>query len=93
MKSNKMYVGIFNGYCNKYTIGEITNWGKLCITYYPYTNLNKKYNSHDTSFNKYTNERTYLILDSQKDIIQNNMERRAVNIILRQIIGDNNFYY
>jgi hypothetical protein len=27
-KSDKVYVGIFNGYCNKYPVGEITNWGK-----------------------------------------------------------------
>ena len=93
IKSNKVYVGIFNGYCNKYTLGEITNWGKLHITYSPYTNSNKKYNSYDISFNKYTNDRRYLILDSQKEYIQNNMERRAINIILRRIIGDNNFYY
>jgi|UniRef100_A0A6C0D2E7 hypothetical protein len=26
--TDKIYVGIFNGYCNKYTIGEISHWGK-----------------------------------------------------------------
>lgn len=37
--SNKVYVGIFNGYSNKYTFGEITNWGKNHITYYPFSNI------------------------------------------------------
>jgi hypothetical protein len=86
-----IYVGIFNGYCNKYTVGEITNWGKTHISYSD--SFNKKYKVGDISFNRYTYERTYLILVSQRDIIQNNMESRAVNIILRRIIGDNNFCY
>jgi hypothetical protein len=47
----------------------------------------------NVSFNKHTQERTYLVLDSQRDIIQNNMESRALNIILRRLIGDNTFYY
>lgn len=91
-KSDKVYVGIFNGYCNKYTVGEITNWEKTHITYSPFIN-NKKYKLGDISFNRYTYERTYLILDSQRDIIQNNMEYRAINIILRRLIGDNTFCY
>jgi hypothetical protein len=38
-------------------------------------------------------KRKYMILDSQKETIQNNMEARALNIILRSIIGDKNFSY
>ena len=38
-------------------------------------------------------KRKYMILDSQKETIQNNMEARALNIILRLILGDNNFCY
>ena len=91
-KSNKVYVGIFNGYCNKYTVGEITNWSKTHITYSPCKN-NKKYKVGDISFNKYSDDRIYLVLDSQRDIIQNNMESRALNIILRRLIGDDSFYY
>ena len=53
----------------------------------------KKYIIGDTAFNKYTNKKTYLILDSQIEIIQNNMEARALNIIIRKILGDNNFCY
>ena len=34
-----------------------------------------------------------MILDSQKETIQNNMESRALNIILRLLIGDNSFSY
>lgn len=91
-KSNKVYVGIFNGYSNKYTVSEITNWGKAHITYSQSIN-NKKYKVGDISFNRYTYERTYLVLDSQREIIQNNMEYRALNIILRRLIGDDNFCY
>ena len=89
--SDKIYVGTFNGYCNKYTIGEISNWGKTYISYL--TNYNKKYLVGELSLNKYTFKRKYMILDSQKVTIQNNMESRALNIILRQILGDNNFCY
>jgi hypothetical protein len=91
-KSNKVYVGIFNGYCNKYTVSEITNWGKTHISYSQSINK-KKYKIGDISFNRHTYERTYLVLDSQREIIQNNMESRALNIILRRLIGDNSFYY
>lgn len=91
--NNKVYVGIFNGYGNNYRIGEITNWEKTHISYSPFTSHNKKYKVGNISFNKYSYERNYLVLDSQKEIIQNNMESRAVNIILRRLIGDNNFCY
>lgn len=90
--NNKVYVGIFNGYGNNYRVAEITNWEKTHITYSQSIN-NKKYKVGDISFNRYTYERTYLVLDSQRDIIQNNMEARALNIILRRLIGDNSFYY
>jgi hypothetical protein len=89
--NDKIYVGIFNGYCNKYTMGEITYWGKTYISYL--TNYNKKYLVGELSLNKYTFKRKYMILDSQKETIQNNMEARAINIILRLILGDNNFCY
>ena len=89
--NDRVHIGIFNGYCNKYTIGEISHWRNTYISYL--TNFNKKYIIGDTAFNKYTNKKTYLILDSQIEIIQNNMEARALNIIIRKILGDNNFCY
>lgn len=91
---DKVYIGIFNGYSNKYTIGEISYWGKTHISY---LTKNNKYLLRDIigdiSLNKYTYKRKYMILDSQRETIQNNMETRAVNIILRMILGDNNFCY
>lgn len=90
-EKDKIYVGTFNGFCNKYTINEISHWGKTYISYL--TNYNKKYLVGDLSLNKYTFKRKYMILDSQKEIIQENMEARALKIILRSIIGDNNFCY
>jgi hypothetical protein len=47
----------------------------------------------ELSLNKYTFKRKYMILDSQKETIQNNMESSALNIILRLLIGDNSFSY
>lgn len=90
-RSDRVHIGIFNGYCNKYTFREISHWGKTYISYL--TNFNKKYLVGDVSFNKYTDKKTYLILDSQIETIQNNMEARALNIIIRMILGDNNFCY
>ena len=87
---NKVYVGIFNGYCNNYSIREISFWRK---TYLSYLTQNKKYLLGDVSFNKYTYKKKYMILESQREEIQNNMETRAINIILRMILGDNNFCY
>ena len=87
---DKVYVGIFNGYCNNYSIGEISFWRK---TYLTYLTQNKKYLLGDISFNKYTYKKKYMILDSRRETIQNNMETRAINIILRTILGDNNFCY
>lgn len=57
------------------------------------TNYNIKYFLGDVALNKYTYKRKYLILESQREIIQNNMEERAVNLILRMVLGDNNFCY
>ena len=88
---DKIYIGIFNGYCNNYTINEISYWGKTYISYL--TNYNKKYLIGDLSLNKYTFKRKYMILESQKQTIQENMEARALKIILTSIIGDNNFCY
>ena len=82
--SDRVHIGIFNGYCNKYTIGEISHWGKTYISYL--TNYNKKYFVGDVSFNKHSDKKTYLILDSQIETIQNNMEARALNIIIRMIL-------
>lgn len=90
-KNDRVYIGRFNGYCNKYTFREISYWGKTYITYL--TNFNKKYLVGDVSFNRYSDKKQYLILDSQIETIQNNMEARALNIIIRTIIGDNNFSY
>ena len=90
-KTDLIYVGIFNGYYNKYTIGEISHWVKTHVSYL--TNYNKKYLVGELELNKYTFKRKYMMLDSQKEIIQNNMEARALNIILRSLIGDNSFYY
>lgn len=90
-KSDKIHVGIFNGYYNKYTTGEISYWIKTHISYL--TNYNKKYLLGNIELNKYTFKRKYMMLDSQKEKIQNNMESRALNIILRLLIGDNNFCY
>lgn len=90
-RNQRVHIGIFNGYCNKYTFREISYWGKTYISYL--TNFNKKYLVGDVSFNKYTDKKTYLILDSQIETIQNNMEARALNIIIRKILGDNNFCY
>ena len=90
-RSERVHIGTFNGYCNKYTFHEISYWGKTYISYL--TNFNKKYLVGDVSFNKYSDKKTYLILDSQIETIQNNMEARALNIILRMILGDNNFCY
>ena len=87
----RVHVGTFNGYCNKYAFREISHWGKTYISYL--TNFNKKYLVGDVSFNKHTDKKTYLILDSQIETIQNNMEARALNIIIRMILGDNNFSY
>lgn len=89
--TDKIYIGTFNGYCNKYTIDEISHWGKTYVSYL--TNYNKKYLVGELSLNKYTFKRKYMILDSQKETIQNNMEARALNIILRLLIGDNSFSY
>ena len=91
VKHDKVYVGTFTGYCNKYSMSEITNWGKTYASYL--TNYNRRYMIGDLSLNRYTFKRRYMILDSQKETIQNNMEARAVNIILRLILGDNNFCY
>ena len=30
---DKCYVGIFNGYCNYYSMREISNWRKTYISY------------------------------------------------------------
>lgn len=90
-EKEKIYIGTFNGFCNKYTMGEISHWGKAYISYL--TNYNKKYLIGDLSLNKYSFKRKYMILESQKEIIQNNMEARALKIILTSIIGDNNFCY
>ena len=90
-QSEQIYIGIFNGFCNKYTMREISYWGKAYISYL--TNYNKKYLVGDLCLNKYSFKRKYMILESQKEIIQNNMEARALKIILTSIIGDNNFCY
>jgi hypothetical protein len=90
-ESDKIYIGIFNGYCNKYTIDEISHWGKMYISYL--TNYNKKYLIGDISLNKYSFKRKYMILETQKQQIQDKMEARALKIILTLIIGDNNFCY
>ena len=90
-EKDKIYIGTFNGYCNNYTINEISYWGKMYISYL--TNYNKKYLVGDFSLNKHTFKRKYMILDSQKEEIQYHMEARALKIILRLIIGDNNFCY
>ena len=93
---NKIYIGIFDGFSEKYP-KEITCWKKTHITYstnnYSTNNSNKKIYEGDIELNKYTVKRKYLVLNPQKEIIQNNMESRALNIILREIIGDNNFCY
>lgn len=89
--TDNIYIETFNGYCNKYTIGEISHWRKTYISYL--TNYNKRYMVGDLALNKYTFKRKYMILDSQKETIQNNMEARALNIILRLLIGDNHFSY
>jgi len=91
LKHEKIYIGIFTGYCNKYNIAEISNWGKTYVSYL--TNYNTKYIIGDLALNRYSFKRKYMILDSQKETIQNNMESRALNIILRSILGDNNFCY
>jgi len=88
---DKVYVGIFNGYSNKYTIGEISFWGKTYISYL--NKINKKYLMGNIELNRYTYKRKYLVLESQREEIQNNMETRAINIILRRILGDNHFCY
>ena len=90
-QSEQIHIGIFNGFCNKYTMREISYWGKAYISYL--TNYNKKYLVGDLCLNKYSFKRKYMILESQKEIIQNNMEARALKIILTSIIGDNNFCY
>jgi len=72
-------------------MGEISNWRKTYMTCM--TNYNIKYFLGDVALNKYTYKRKYLILESQREIIQNNMEERAVNLILRMVLGDNNFCY
>ena len=90
-EKDKIYIGIFNGFCNKHTINEISHWGKTYISYL--TNYNKKYLVGDLSLNKYSFKRKYMILESQKQQIQDNMEARALKIILTSIIGDNNFCY
>jgi len=90
-KHEKVYVGTFTGYCNKYSMSEITHWGKTYAIYL--TNWNIKYVIGDLALNRYTFKRRYMILDSQKETIQNNMEARALNIILRELLGDNNFCY
>jgi hypothetical protein len=90
-EKDKIYIGIFKGYCNNHTIQEISYWGKAYISYL--TNYNKKYLVGDLCLNKYSFKRKYMILESQKEIIQNNMEARALKIILTSIIGDNNFCY
>ncbi len=90
-QSDKIYIGIFKGYYNNYTIQEISYWGKTYISYL--TNYNKKYLIGDLCLNKYSFKRKYMILESQKQQIQDNMEARALKIILTSIIGDNNFCY
>ena len=90
-QSEQIHIGIVNGFCNKYTMREISYWGKAYISYL--TNYNKKYLVGDLCLNKYSFKRKYMILESQKEIIQNNMEARALKIILTSIIGDNNFCY
>jgi hypothetical protein len=47
--NDKIYVGTFNGFCNKYTIGEISHWGKTYVSYL--TNYNKKYLVGELSLN------------------------------------------
>jgi hypothetical protein len=88
--NNKIYIGIFDGVSEKYP-NEVTCWCNTHISYS--TNYNKKFFEGYVELNKYTFKRKYLTIDSQKVIIQNNMERRAVNIILRNVTGDINFYY
>jgi hypothetical protein len=90
-EKEQIYIGTFNGFCNKYTMNEISHWGKTYISYL--SNYNKKYLVGELYLNKYTFKRKYMILDSQKEIIQENMEARALKKILRLIIGDNNFCY
>jgi len=86
---DKIHIGIFNGYSNEYTLNEISYWCKTFISYL--TNINKKYLIGNVEMNKYTTKRKYLVLESQKEIIQNNMENRALHIILRKITGDKLF--
>ena len=91
LPGDKCYVGIFNGYCNYYSMREISNLRKTYISYL--NNINYMHILGDMSFNKHTQKKKYLILESQIETIQNNMESRALNIILRMILGDNNFSY
>ena len=86
---NKIYIGIFDGVSEKYP-NEITCWANTHISY---SSNKKKFFEGYVELNKYTFKRKYLTIDSQKEIIQNNMERRALNIILRNITGDITFYY
>jgi len=52
----------------------------------------KKINSHKVNFfNEY--HITYYSLDGQKEKIQEAMEIRAINQVLRKIIGDESFVY
>jgi predicted helicase len=62
-------------------------------TYISYLTSNKKYLVGNVSLNKYTFKRRYMVLESQKQTIQEKMEARALKIILTAIIGDNNFCY
>jgi hypothetical protein len=91
---NKIYIGIFKGPSEKYP-DEVTSWEKTYITYSTNNNYlnNKKIYEGDIELNKYTFKRKYMELNSQKEMIQNNMEYRALNIILRAIIGDKHFSY
>lgn len=91
---NKLYIGLFDGVSEKYP-NEVTCWSNTYISYSnnQLNNYKKKIFEGYIELNKYTFKRKYLTVDSQKQIIQNNMEQRAINIILRNIIGDINFYY
>ena len=85
------YTGIFTGYTYEsdiYNLFVASNFDNASFTV---VNTNTKTDIRVIKF--YDELREYYCVDFQKEKIQNDMELRAVNKILQQIIGDNTFKY
>ena len=91
--TNEKKIGIFILYRTIYYTGESTDIAAQFIeTGFCNGNIAIYDRNQYTYYFKKSN-RNYLKLNPKKKLIQQAMEQRALNIILRVIIGDNTFTY